>query len=131
MAEPSQRMVLLATLLVVSLTFSGCLTLNPSATPETNNSTVFERLAVDEPWAGQQIRATATLASSPAAGNVTQITVINENGKTFSSTMVDPGQTTVLLELPTNQNATLVASDNINGTTIEKLNVTTSGDTIG
>ena len=38
----------------------------------------------------------------------------------------DPGQTSVVLELPTNRNATLVASDTMNGTTIEKLNVTTA-----
>lgn len=129
MRPTARRQVLVAVLVIGSVTLGGCLTYNPSVTPETTNSTVFETVSVNESWASGRIRATARLTSSPAAGNVTQITVIRENGESFSTTPVDPGQTTAVLYLPPNQNATLVASDTINGTTIATLNVTTNGNT--
>lgn len=128
MRPTARRQVLVAVLVIGSVTLGGCLTLNPSVTPETSNSTVFKNFSVTESWASQRVQTTATLTSSPATKNVTQITVIGENGKTFSTRRVDPGQTTIILQLPPNQNATLVASDTINGTTIETLNVTTSGN---
>jgi hypothetical protein len=120
--------VLVAALLVCSLAFGGCLTLDPTVSADTNDSAVFESISVNESWASQRVRATATLASSPEAGNVTQITVVKENGKTFSTVNTKPGQTSVVLELPANRNSTLVASDTVNGTTIEKLNVSTGGN---
>ncbi|WP_435076356.1 hypothetical protein [Halococcus sp. AFM35] len=128
MSDGSRWRVLVAALLVCSLAFGGCLTLDPTVSADTNDSAVFERISVDESWASQRVRATATLASSPAAGNVTQITVVTENGKTFSTVNTDPGQTSVVLELPANRDSTLVASDTVNGTTIEKLNVSTGGN---
>lgn len=124
------RRVLVATLLAGSLAFGGCLTLSPTISADTDDSVVFESISVNESWASQRIRANATLASSPEAGNVTQITVVQANGRTFSTTNTDPGQTTVILQLPPNGNSTLVASDTVNGTTIEKLNVTTGGRTL-
>lgn len=128
MRSTVSRQVFLVILVVGSLTLGGCLTLNPTVTPETTDSSVFKKLTINESWASQRIQTTATLTGSSAADNVTQITVIGENGKTFSTRQVDPGQTTVILQLPPNQNATLVASDTINGTTIETLNVTTGGN---
>lgn len=128
MRSTVSRQVFLVILVVGSLTLGGCLTLNPTVTPETTDSSVFKKLTINESWASQRIQITATLTGSSAADNVTQITVIGENGKTFSTRRVDPGQTTVILQLPPNQNATLVASDTINGTTIETLNVTTGGN---
>jgi hypothetical protein len=122
------RRVLVAILVVCGLAFSGCLTLNPTVSAATDDSTVFADLSVDESWASQQIRVNATLSSSPDAGNVTQITVIKENGKTFSTASVDPGQTTVYLALPTHENVTLVSSDTINGTTLDTFNVSTGGN---
>jgi hypothetical protein len=124
------RQVLVVVLVVGCLSLGGCLTLNPSVTPETTNSTVFETFSINESWASQRIQTSATLTASPAAKNVTQITVVGENGKTFSTRTVDPGQTTVILQLPPNQNVTLVASDTVNGTTVATLNVTTSGNKI-
>jgi hypothetical protein len=124
------RQVLVVVLIVGSLSLGGCLTLDPSVTPETTNSTVFETFSINESWASQRIQTTATLTASPAAKNVTQISVIDKNGKTFSTRMVDPGQTTVILQLPPNQNVTLVASDTVNGTTVATLNVTTGGNKI-
>lgn len=130
MRSTVSRQMFLVVLVVGSLTLGGCLTLNPSVTPETTNSSVFEHFSTNESWASQRIQTTATLTDSPAAANVTQITVIGENGKTFSTRRVDPGQTTVILQFPPNENATLVVSDTINGTTIETLNVTTGGNTL-
>jgi hypothetical protein len=129
-SDASSGRVLVAAMVVCSLGFGGCLTLDPTVSADTNDSAVFESISVSESWASQRVRANAILSSSPEAGNVTQITVVKENGKTFSTVNTDPGQTNVILQLPTNRNATLVASDTVNGTTIEKLNVTTDGNNI-
>jgi hypothetical protein len=129
-SDRSLRRVLVATLLVCSLAVGGCLTLDPTVSTDVDDSAVFESVSVSESWASQRIRASATLAATPEAANVTQITVIEENGKTFSTVNTAPGQTSVVLQLPPNENATLVASDTVNGTTIEKLNVTTGGRTL-
>jgi hypothetical protein len=127
-SDGSSWRALVAAMVVCSLAFGGCLTLDPTVSADTNDSVVFERISVNESWATQRVRASATLASSPEAGNVTQITVIKANGKTSSTVNTDPGQTSVALQLPANGNSTLVASDTVNGTTIEKLNVTTGGN---
>lgn len=130
MSDGSRRRALVAVMVVFALAFGGCLTLDPTVSADTNDSSVFESLSVSESWASQRVRAKATLSSSPDAGNVTQISVVTESGKEFSTIEIAPGQTNVVMELPANRNATLVASDTINGTTIEKLNVTTGGTTI-
>ncbi|EMA52323.1 hypothetical protein C448_00070 [Halococcus morrhuae DSM 1307] len=119
-----------ATIVVCSLAFGGCLTLDPTVTADTNGSAVFERIAPSESWSSQRVRAKATLTASPSAGNVSTITVVSASGTSFSTAAIDPGQTNVSLELPANETATLVASDAVNGTTIEKLNVTTGGDSL-
>jgi hypothetical protein len=126
----SRQRVLVATVVAVGAALGGCLTLDPSVTANTSASSVFEDVTVNEPWASGRVRSTATLSSSPDAGDVTQITVVTESGETFSTAATDPGQTSVILELPANRNATLVASDTVNGTTIETLNVTTGGDEV-
>ncbi|GAA0465542.1 hypothetical protein MUK72_00645 [Halococcus dombrowskii] len=117
-----------ATIVVCSLAFGGCLTLDPTVTADTNGSAVFERIAPSESWSSQRVRAKATLTASPSAGNVSTITVVSASGTSFSTAPIDPGQTSVSLELPANETAMLVASDAVNGTTIEKLNVTTGGN---
>lgn len=130
MKDVSYQQALVTVAVLVSFTFGGCLTLNPSVMANTDNSTVFKNLSVSESWASQRVRVNVTLTSSSDAGNVTQLTVVKQNGRTFSTVKINPGQTSVILELPTNQNMTLVASDTINGTTIEKLNVSTRGKEI-
>jgi hypothetical protein len=130
MRYTARQQVLVAVLVIGSLAFGGCLTLTPTVTPETTNSTVFESVSTSESWSSQRIRATVRLTSSPAAGDVNQITVIGENNKTFSFRNLDPGQTKVILQLSTNRNVTLVASDTVNGTTVATLNVTTGGNTV-
>jgi starvation-inducible outer membrane lipoprotein len=126
----SWRRILLVLLVGGSLAVSGCVTLNPTVTAETANSPVFESVSVSEPWAGKHVRVTATLRSTPAARNVTKITVIRPNGKPFSTEQIASGQSTVSLSVPTNRNATLVAINTVNSTTIDKLNISTSGNTI-
>lgn len=127
MSHPSRGRVLLVAMVVCGLAFGGCLTLDPVVTANTNDSAVFESVSVSESWSSQRVRASASLATNPV-GNVTQITVVAEDSTTFSVVNTDPGQTSVVLELPANRNATLVAADTVNGTTIEKLNVTASGN---
>ncbi|RRJ31549.1 hypothetical protein [Halocatena pleomorpha] len=119
--------VLLAVCVAVAFVFSGCLTFDPSLTADTSESSVFKTLSTDEPWAGHYVRVTATLRSTAAAENVTSITVIQANGQKYDSIDVGSGQTTVTLWVPANQNSTLVASDSVNSTTLDTLNVTTGG----
>jgi hypothetical protein len=93
----------------------------------TDDSAVFEEVTVDEPWASNHVWANATLASTPAARNVTTVSVIQENGRVFSTHQVTAGQTAVRLALPTDRTATLVAANTVNSTTIEETNVTVTG----
>ena len=78
----------------------------------------------------QQVQADVTLISSAEAARVTQLTAITSGGSSFSTGNIASGQTSATLTIPANTNATIVASDTVNRTTIEKLNVTTSGDRI-
>ncbi len=130
MSGSSYTRICVATILVFTLSLSGCVTVDPVVTADTSDSTVFKQVSATEPWSGSGVRTEATLRPSDEAKNVTTITVIKENGRTFQTTSVDSGQTTVILSLPAHQNVTLVASNSVNSTTIEKLNVTTSGDKI-
>ena len=125
---PSGRRALLAVVLVVALSTSGCLTLDPTVSANVGESTVFDSLTATEPVTGPGVRVNATLSSTPDASNVTTITIIKENGRTYGTTSVDSGQSTVILSLPANSNATIVASNSVNSTTIEELNVTTGGN---
>ena len=129
MTESSRQRLVLATVVVFALTFSGCLTLNPTVvTTDTNNSAVFEDISPTGSWTGSSVRTNATLQSTSAASNVTTITVIQENGRVYSTKSVGSGQSTVILSLPSNQNATIVASNSVNSTTISTVNVTTGGN---
>jgi hypothetical protein len=130
MSETVSGRALLAALLVGSLAFSGCLTLSPTVSADTSDSIVFEDLSPTESWSGSGIRVNATLKSTSAASNVTSIAVIQGNGRTYETVDVDSGQSTVILTLPPNAQATLVASNSVNSTTIEELNVTTGGSEI-
>lgn len=118
---------LLATVLICVLVLSGCLSVSPSVRIATNDSAVFDELTIDEPWASNHVWVNTTFTSTPSASNVTTVSVIQENGRVFSTQQVVSGQTNVLLALPTNQNATLVASNAANSTTIEKTNISITG----
>ncbi|WP_049901925.1 hypothetical protein [Halococcus agarilyticus] len=130
MPRASWRRVLAAALVVVGFAAGGCLTLDPTITAETNDSVVFESLSATEPWIEAGVRVNATLRSTGAAGNVTQLTVIEPNGRSFGTIGVDPGQTTVVFTVPANRNSTIVASNTVNSTTIETVNVTAGGNRV-
>jgi hypothetical protein len=130
MPKRSCRIIFLTLVVVLSFTVSGCLTLNPSVTADTSQSAVFENLSTDEPWASDHVRVNATLRSTPAAGNVTSIIIIGENGQKYASVSVASGQTVVPLWVPANRNSTLVATNSVNSTTIGTLNITTSGNRV-
>ena len=118
----------LAIVLVVVLISSGCLTLGPTISGDTGDSAVFESVTIDEPWASEHVRVNATLRSTPAAGNVTTITIIGENKQAYDTVSVGSGQSVVPLWIPANRNATLVASNSVNSTTLDSLNVSTDGN---
>ncbi len=125
----SRRRVVATIPLLGLVVGSGCLTLNPTVTTETTESTVFERLSVTEPWASRSVATTVTLTPAATTTNgVTQLVVIAESGSTFDSTTLDRGQTSVTMYLPTNQNATVVAVNTVNGTVVERRPVATDGD---
>jgi hypothetical protein len=130
MSPTPRGRLLLAAVVVCSLAFSGCLTIDPAVDTETADSAVFEELSTTEPWSTSAVRVNATLRSTPAAANVTTITVILPNGRAYETTSVEPGQSTVILTLPANTEVTLVASNSANSTTIGTLNVTASGNRV-
>lgn len=128
---PSRRRVVSTIALLGLVVGSGCLTLGPTVTTEpteSTESTVFEQLSVTEPWASGSVETTVTLTSTATTTNgVTQLVVIAESGSTFDSTTVNSGQTSVRMYLPTNQNATIVAVNAVDGTVVERRTVTTGG----
>ena len=124
---PRRALAIVVVLVVVS---SGCLTLDPTIAADTGDSPVFERLTVEEPWASEHVRVNATLRSTPAAGNVTTITIIGENGQEYDTVSVASGQSVVPIWVPTDRNATLVASNSVNSTTLDSLNISTGGNRV-
>ena len=121
---PRRALAVFVVLLVVS---SGCLTLSPSVTADTGESAVFESLSVEEPWASEHVRVNVTLASTPTASNVTTITIIGADGRKYDTVSVASGQSVVPVWVPT-RNATLVATNSVNSTTLDTLNVSTGGN---
>ena len=128
MSKTPAGRALLAAMVVCSLTLGGCLTLDPTVSADTDDSAVFEDLSVTESWSGSSVRVNATLRSTPEATNVTTITVIRANGRPYETKSVESGQSTVILTLPSNADATVVASNSVNATTVDTLNVTTGGN---
>ncbi|SFR61771.1 hypothetical protein [Halogeometricum limi] len=130
MSAPPTRRALVALLVVSSLAFGGCLTLDPAAETDTSQSDVFADVSATESWSGPGVRTEVTLRSTDAVEDVTTLTVVDESGKTFYTTTVDPGERTLTFSLPAHQNVTLVASDSVNSSTVETLNVTTTGERV-
>jgi hypothetical protein len=128
MSKTPTGRALLAAMVVCSLALGGCLTLDPTVSADTDDSAVFEDLSVTESWSGSSVRVNATLRSTPEATNVTTITVIRANGRPYETKSVESGQSTVILTLPSNADATVVASNSVNATTVDTLNVTTGGN---
>ncbi len=121
----------LATLpLAAGLAFGGCLTLNPTVSANVDDSAVFDEISTSEPWVSGRVKTAVTLApNATSEQSVTDLTVTTESGKTFDSTTVASGQTSGLtLYLPAGENATITATDSVNGTTIETHTVSTGGN---
>lgn len=126
----SRRRFLATLPLAAGIGLGGCLTLDPTVDADTAGSAVFETISTDESWASGRVRASVTLAANATSEqDVTDLTVTTESGKSFDSTTVSSGQSRGLtLYLPAGENATITATDSINGTTIESQRVETGGD---
>ena len=131
MADLPHRRILVSFLLVVSLGLGGCLTLSPTVGVDTTNSSVFESVSTNEPWASGRVQTTVTLApNATTTQDVSKLAVISTSGTTFDTVTLDSGQTTATVYTPANQNATLVAIGTTNGTTIDTQTITTGGNKI-
>jgi hypothetical protein len=126
----SRRRFLATLPLVAGLSLGGCLTLDPTVSADIGDSAVFEDISTSEPWVSGRIKTTVTLVpNATSEGSVTDLTVTTESGTAFDSTTVASGQTSGLtLYLPAGENATITATDSVNGTTIETRTVTTDGN---
>jgi hypothetical protein len=131
MRATARRQVLVTVLVVGSLTLGGCLTLSPTVGMETANSSVFKSASTTEPWGSGRVRTSITLTdNATTTQDVTKLAVISTSGSTFDTVTLDSGQTSATVYVPTNQNATIVASDTVNGTVIDTRTITATGNTI-
>ncbi len=131
MASLPRRHVLVSLLLVSSLGLGGCLTLSPSVTVDTDNSTVFKKASTSEPWVSGRVKTSITLTSNATTTQgVSKLAVISASGSTFDTTMLDSGQSSATVYVPANQNATIVAVDTVNGTVVETKTIRTDGNTL-
>lgn len=129
-APPVRRRIAAFALLCLVLG-SGCLTLGPTVSTPDSESAVFGDVTTQEPWASRSIRASVTLSpEATTAHGVTRLAVIDERGSTFDTAKLESGQTSVTVYLPSNQNATLVATNTVNGTVVARQSTSTGGDTI-
>ncbi|WP_224337500.1 hypothetical protein [Haloprofundus halobius] len=127
LAHWHRRLALLAVVLVLT---SGCLTVQPTVTPQAGDSSVFESVSTTDQWGTSSVQASVTL--TPAATTeegVTKLTVITESGSSFYTTTVDAGQTDVSVPLPTGQTTQIYAVNTVNGTVVARQNVTVGGST--
>lgn len=122
-------LVVLAIVLVSGL--GGCLTVSPTVSMQTDDSTVFKNVSTTEPWVSGRMKASVTLTSdATTTEGVTKLVVISESGSDFDTATLEGGQTSVIVYLPANQNATIAAVDTVNGTVVETRTVTTGGNKI-
>ena len=137
MIRPSHRRLLVCLLLVASFGLGGCLTLNPTVSANTHNSTVFESFSTDDSWATGRIKASIVLApNATTSQGVSKLTVIDETGTQFDTASVSTGQiasgqtSLTTLYLPANQNVTVNAVNTTSGNTIETRTVETGGNEV-
>ena len=109
----------------------GCITAQPTIDTTETSPNVFESISTTDAWGTSSIQASVTLApSATTSEGVTSLSVVSENGSSFYTTTIDPGQTSVTLPVPTDMPATIVATNTVNGTTVDTANLTVSGRTI-
>nr|WP_233341068.1 hypothetical protein [Haloprofundus sp. MHR1] len=120
----------LAVFTLVLLACGGCLTVQPTVSPQTNDAAVFENVSTTDRWGTSSIDASVTLTpEATTRRGVTKVSVISESGKSFYTTTVDTGQTDVSVVLPADQTAQIYAVNTVNGTVVARQNVTVGGST--
>ncbi|MCO8244179.1 MULTISPECIES: twin-arginine translocation signal domain-containing protein [unclassified Haladaptatus] len=109
---------------------SGCVTLDPKARVSgTDESKIFEKVSVSEPWASGRVSASVSL--TPAATTeygVRELTVISSSGSEFDTGTVQSGQTSKTVFVPVGK-STLSAVD-YDGKTVDSVTVTVGGNKI-
>ncbi|WP_273836611.1 hypothetical protein [Halococcus sp. PRR34] len=124
------RLRLLAALVVVVSASSGCLALDPRVSLDTADSAVFESASTSGSWAAGQVATNVTFTSNATtSAGVTRLNVIAD-GQTFDTAVLDSGQSSATILLPTNGTATVVAANTVNGTTVETRNATITGESV-
>lgn len=124
-------MLPLALVALLVVTSGGCLTLSPTVSLNTTDSSVFEGASASGSWASGQVTTSVTLTSNATTGEgVTQLNVIDSKGQTFSTTTLDSGESSATVLFPTSGTATLVAVNTVNGTTVESRNATITGESV-
>lgn len=120
-----------AILVVAALVvMSGCLTVSPTVNRQTGDSDTFQGVTTDSEWGTSSVQATVNLSSSATTTDgVSRVNVITESGKSFYTTDINTGQTTVSLPLPTGTPATLYAVNTTRGSVVATQNVTVNGST--
>lgn len=127
--DPSRRRILASIAALGVAAGSGCLTIDPTIRTPAGDAAVFESVSTTDPWAGRSITTTVRLTpEATTTRGVTRLVVIAEDGSRFDSTDLASGTTKTEVYLPTNQNATLVAVNAVNGTVVETEPVVTGGD---
>ncbi|WP_390184676.1 hypothetical protein [Haladaptatus pallidirubidus] len=112
---------------MVSMT-SGCLTLDPTVTLGTADSSVFKGASTTDSVAAGKVDTRVTLTDGATTSEgVTQLNVIDATGKAVYKTPVESGETSVTLMLPTTGTVTIVAVNTVNGTVVETRNATITG----
>lgn len=127
-AAHTRRVVLTGIVLLLALGTSGCLTLQPTIAGP-SDSAVFDDVSTSEPWSSGHVTTTVTLSEAATTDKgVTKLTVVDASGDSYDTAMLDSGQTTTTMFFPTNQTSTLLATNTVNGTVVEKRPVTASGN---
>lgn len=117
------------TILVVMVSMtSGCLTLDPTVTLGTADSSIFKGASTTDSVAAGKVDTRFTLTDGATTSDgVTQLNVIDATGKAVYKTPVESGETSVTLMLPTTGTVTIVAVNTVNGTVVETRNATITG----
>ncbi len=117
-------------MVILSMT-SGCLSLDPTVTLDTADSTVFKSTSTTDTVAVGKVDTRVMLTNEATTSEgVTQLNVIDATGKAVYKTPVESGETTVTLMLPTTGTVTVVAVNTVNGTVVETQNATITGDSV-
>ncbi len=109
---------------------SGCLTLDPKVSVSgIDDSEVFEKVSVSEPWASGRVSASVSLTPEATTRyGVRKLTVISSSGSEFDTGTVQSGQSSKKVFVPVGK-STLSAVD-FDGKTVDTVSVKVSGNRI-